>query len=148
MRLPPPQAVSLHSVAPRRGRTLARRLCTVAALALLSACSHGQSDQDDPYPRHLTVPIHVENQNYLDMDVAAVIGGVSRRVGDVPGNSSRNFTITLSTAFGEPITMTARPIGGNGTFTSGPLNVGMGQSVEMRIGAMLRQSIAVLVDSL
>lgn len=148
MRLPHPQAVSVRSFAQRGRRTLTWRRCAIAALVLLSACSHGKSDEDDPFPHHLTVPIHVVNQNYLDMDVAAVIGGVSRRVGDVPGNSSRNFTLTLSTAFGEPIAMTARPIGGIGSFTSTSLNVGMGQSIELRIGTTLRQSMAVLVDSL
>lgn len=150
MRLSPRQAVSVRSFAPRGGREYARRLCVIVALALVGAgaCSHGQNDQDDPFPRRLTVPIHVVNENYLDMDIAAVIGGVSRRVGDVPGNSSRNFTLTLSAAFGEPIVMTARPIGGNGSFTSSSLNIGMGQSVELRIGTLLRQSMAILHDSL
>lgn len=148
MRLPPPHAVSLCRAARPRGRMFVTQLCAAAAFAFLAACSHGQNDEQDPFPHRMTVPIRVVNQNYLDVDVAAIVDGVSRRVGDVPGNTSRNFSITLSAASGQPIVMTARPIGGNGSFTSGSLNVGMGETIELRIGTTLRQSMAVLVDSL
>ena len=35
--------------------------------------------------------MHVKNENFLDMNVAVVASGVSRRLGQVTGNSSARF---------------------------------------------------------
>jgi hypothetical protein len=125
----------------RRSLSFLPLVITVAATISLG-CSH----QGGFGPHRPPVPVHVINENFLDMKVAAVIGGVSRRLGDVTGNSTRDFTV--DTPYGEPVTLTATPIGAPGSFVSNSLNVGMGQFIILHIGTSLRQSIAVLRDSL
>jgi hypothetical protein len=126
-----------------RRRPLAR-IASIAALAvtLTAGCSH----RSNFGPRRPPVPVHVVNENFLDMNVSAIVGGVSRRLGDVTGNSSRDFE--LASPYGEPVTLTAVPIGGRGSFVSGSLNVGYGQVIVLHIGSSLRQSVAVLRDTL
>jgi hypothetical protein len=138
--------------APHPGRFHRRRVLSALAFAALSTasvagCSHNNHNED-MYPQAPPVLVHVINENYLDMNIAAVIGGVSRRLGDVTGNSTRDFTINMSRMYGEAVTMTAKPIGGLGSFVSGALNVGDGQIIVVHIGGSLRQSIAVLRDTL
>lgn len=126
-----------------RRRPLAR-IASIAALAaaLTAGCSHHSNFG----PRRPPVPVHVVNENFLDMNVSAIVGGVSRRLGDVTGNSTRDFE--LASPYGEPVTLTAVPIGGRGSFVSGSLNVGYGQVIVLHIGSSLRQSVAVLRDTL
>ena len=126
-----------------RRRPLAR-IASIAALAvtLTAGCSH----RSNFGPRRPPVPVHVVNENFLDMNVSAIVGGVSRRLGDVTGNSSRDFE--LASPYGEPVTLTAVPIGAGGSFVSGSLNVGYGQVIVLHIGSSLRQSVAVLRDTL
>lgn len=125
-----------------RRRPLARLAAAALAAALVAACSH----QTNFGPRRPPVPVHVINENFLDMNVSAIIGGVSRRLGDVTGNSTRDFE--LSSPYGEPVTLTAVPIGGRGSYVSGSLNVGYGQIIVLHIASSLRQSVAVLRDTL
>ena len=117
-------------------------LAATFAAALAIGCSHPTNFG----PRRPPVPVHVINENFLDMNVAAVIGGVSRRLGDVTGNSTRDFEVAVP--YGEPVTLTATPIGARGQFVSNALNIGTDQVVVLHIGASLRQSSAVLRDTL
>jgi hypothetical protein len=135
---PPPRGI----VGFRRRSLSVFSLVTALAAAMSLGCSHlgGSGARREP------VPVHVINENFLDMNVAAIIGGVSRRLGEVTGNSTRDFTV--DTPFGELVTLTATPIGGRGQFVSGALNVGMEQIIVLHIGANLRQSVAVLRDTL
>ena len=115
-----------------------------AALLLAAvACSHGKSEAS-PEPRPEPILLHVKNQNFLDMNIAVVISGVSRRLGQVSGNSSADFKIDYMATVGQSITITGTPIGGRGIATSGPLNVGEGQMIEFEIGTTLRQSSATI----
>jgi hypothetical protein len=129
-------------VAFRRGPLSVASLVAAAAAVLSLGCSHPGGFG----PRRAPVAVHVINENFLDMNVAAVISGVSRRLGEVTGNSTRDFTV--DTPYGEPVTLTATPIGARGNYVSNALNVSMGQFIEMHIGSSLRQSSAVLRDSL
>lgn len=86
--------------------------------------------------------VHVKNENFLDMNVAVVVSGVSRRLGQVSGNSSANFKVDYMLTVGQSITITGTPIGGRGIATSGPLNVSEGQIIEFEIASTLRQSSA------
>lgn len=76
------------------------------------------------------------------MNIAVVISGVSRRLGQVTGNSSADFKVDYLMTVGQSIAILATPIGGVGAATSGPLSVGEGQLVEFVIGSTLRQSSA------
>lgn len=119
-------------------------LRTTAAFAVIAAaaCTHGQGSEGDFYPRPDPIPVHVKNENFLDMNVFVVTSGASRRIGTVTGNGAADFKIDWSVANGQSITITATPIGGRGTASSGPLTVGIGQMVDFRIAAQLRQSVA------
>jgi hypothetical protein len=122
-------------------------LVALACMAL-AACSHNKSSDPDAEPdvRPDPIPIHVKNENFLDVNVAVFAGGMSRRLGMVPGNSSADFTVDWSVANGSGLSLTAVPIGGSGGFNTGALNVAPGQMIEFRIGSLLRQSTAVVHD--
>jgi hypothetical protein len=124
-------------------RPRARRLCVAAmGVVLLAACSRHKNSSDDFYPRAEPIPVHVINENFLDMNVAVVSSGVSRRLGLVTGNSSADFTISPSITNGQSIALTATPIGGRGVASSGALSVGPGQLIDFKIGSVLRQTTA------
>jgi len=129
----PPPATALR-------RYTARVLCV--ALVLASACFLRSKPGEEP-PPHQPIPVRVRNENFLDVNVYANVGSVSRRRGTVPGNSVGTFTIDWSATVGQPITMTALPIGGGGArASSGPLNVGYGQMIFFTVASVLRQSSA------
>lgn len=117
----------------------------IAAVVLLAgmACSRGKPG-DTPQPRPDPIMVHVKNDNFLDMNIAVVVSGVSRRLGQVSGNSVGDFRIDYMLTVGQSIVITGTPIGGVGIATSGPLNVGEGQMIEFEIGATLRQSTATI----
>ena len=132
----PPPATAMR-------RHIARALCVM--LVLTSACffrtKPGEEVQHDP------IPVRVRNENFLDVNVYANVGSVSRRLGMVTGNSVATFTIDWSATIGQPISLTAIPIGGGGarTTTQG-LNVGYGQMIFFTVGSVLRQSTASVGD--
>lgn len=124
------------------GRSSTQRLRLVATFAvLLAACSRNKAN-DDFYPRADPIPVHVQNENFLDMNVFVVSSGVSRRLGLVTGNSAADFKIQWSIVNGQSISLTATPIGGRGSAGSGALNVSPGQMIDFKIGSVLRQSTA------
>ncbi len=99
-------------------------------------------------PTDRPFPCLVDNENYLDVNVSVVTGGVPRRLGDVPGNSQRQVHAVGDVAYSEPIYLTATTIGGRDSYSSSTLNVGYGQVIELHLGVNLRQSVAFLRDSL
>lgn len=113
-------------------------------LAVVAACSHSNQPDEEIEPQHEPIPIHVRNENFLDMNIAVVTGGVSRRLGQVTGNSSADFKINWAATNGQQIVLTATPIGGRGSFTSAGVSVGYGQVIELLVGSVLRQSAAVV----
>ncbi len=119
----------------------------LALLTLASACArHPQTDDDEPLQPGDPVAVHVRNENFLDMNVFAFLGGVSRRLGTVTGNGSSDFSIDWAQVAGQSITLRAIPIGGNGTATTGSLSVSPGQMIEFTIAPVLRQSNATVHD--
>ena len=122
-------------------RSYARRN-GVALFALgLAACSRNKGTEDF-YPRYDPIPVHVQNENFLDVNVFVVSSGVSRRLGQVSGNSAGDFKIAWSLVNGQSISLTATPIGGRGSAVSGSLNISPGQMIDFKIGSVLRQSTA------
>lgn len=118
------------------------RLVAVVLLAAV-ACSHRKPGAQ-PVPRPDPILVHVKNENFLDMNIAVVISGVSRRLGQVPGNSSGDFKVDYMLTVGQTIQITGTPIGGRGIATSGPLSVSEGQMIDFEIGSTLRQSTATI----
>lgn len=125
-------------------RTPSIRAGIVAAVLLAgAACSRGKPGETaDPRPDPIV--LHVKNENFLDMNIAVVVSGVSRRLGQVSGNSAADFRIDYLLTIGQSIAITGTPIGGVGIASSGPLNVGEGQMIEFQIGSTLRQSTATI----
>ncbi|MDB4875221.1 MAG: hypothetical protein JWM41_1667 [Gemmatimonadetes bacterium] len=131
------------------GARMRRRMRGVAFAAIcgaLAACSHGNQPNDDFDPRPGPIPIHVKNENFLDMNIAVVAGGTTRRLGQVSGNSTGDFTVNWSIGNGGGIIVTATPIGGSGQARSPALNVAPGQMIDFRVASLLRQSVATVHD--
>jgi len=130
----------------RRNFPTSGRLRTAAVFLLLAAgCSHSQTPSD-AYPRMEPVRVRVKNENFLDMNVALVASGVSRRLGMVAGNSGGDFRVEWSMVNGQSVSLTATPIGGRGSAMTGSLNVGPGQVIDFKVGSVLRQSTASVHD--
>jgi len=132
-----------HISASAMRRSTTRRLRAAAlVIVILTACSRNKTETDDFYPRADPIPVHVVNENFLDMNVFVVSSGVNRRLGLVSGNSAADFKIAWSFVNGQSISLLATPIGGRGSAGSGSLNVSPGQMIDFKIGSVLRQSTA------
>lgn len=121
----------------------------VAAIALIgaAACFHNNPQTEEEIDaRPEPIPVHVINENYLDMNVYYVANSVTRRLGTVNGNGTADFSINWTYASTSSIVLMGVPIGGSGRAVSGPLNVGSGQMISFRIASVLRQSVAVVQD--
>jgi hypothetical protein len=114
-----------------------------AMVAALVGCSRNQVDTGEDY-RPDPIPVHVRNENFLDMNVYVIVSGVARRLGMVTGNSAGDFKIGWSVVNGQSIILRAVPIGGNGSVTSQALSVGEGQEIDFKIASALRQSTAIV----
>jgi hypothetical protein len=109
-----------------------------AALGSVSACSRNNMAAGDVVPAS-AIGVHVQNDNFLDVDVYVVSEGLPTRLGTVSGNSSGNFVIDGSLA-SQDLRIVATPIGGNGRASSGTVVASPGQTIDFRIGSMLRNS--------
>jgi hypothetical protein len=131
----------------QRRKRVSRRAVRFVVVGLtfmsLAGCSHKHVDTGEDY-RPDPILVHVRNENFLDMNVYAVISGVSRRLGMVTGNGAGDFKISWSVAYGQPIVLRAVPIGGSGSVYSPSLSVGEGQEIEFKIASTLRQSTAIV----
>ena len=126
-------------------RPIRARVALLFLLATAACARHAQTGPDvDQRPEPIAV--HVKNENFLDMNIFVVVSGVSRRLGNVVGNSSGDFTIDGNLAFGQTIYLTAVPIGGRGQATSGGLSISPGQMIEFVVASTLRQSVATVHD--
>ena len=109
-----------------------------ATISAASACSRGNTAAGDVAPSSM-IGLHVQNDNFSDMDVYVVSEGLPTRLGTVTGNSSRNFVLDPSVAV-QDLRIVATPIGGNGRASSGQIAVAPGQTIDFRIGSILRNS--------
>lgn len=126
-------------------RSVSRRTFALALFAL-SACFLRGKPGELPPPRE-PIPVQVRNENFLDVNVYANVGSQSRRLGTVTGNSTGRFMIDWSATVGQPIVMSAVPIGGGGRYAaSQPLSVGYGQMIYFTVASVLRQSTASVGD--
>ena len=122
------------------------RIALLFFLAIVACVRHTQTGPEvDSRPE--PIPVHVKNENFLDMNIAVVVSGVSRRLGNVVGNGSGDFMIDGNLAVGQTLYLTATPIGGRGQATSGGLSVGPGQMIEFTVASTLRQSVATVHDA-
>lgn len=106
-------------------------------LSALTGCIKHSVIPDDPD----VITISVSNSNPLDMTVYAVNQSMRIRLGTVSTASTQRFTLSLHqiSPTGE-LQLLADPVGSRRTFTSEPIHVFAGQSVEWVLQADLRQS--------
>jgi hypothetical protein len=125
-----------------RGKQLVVGLISIlsaGAVLTTTACSHNAYEAGGEVVPANSIVIHVNNQNFLDMDVYAVASGLATRIGTVTGNSSRDFVVDASMA-NQDFRVVATPIGGNGRASTGNIAVSAGQTVDFTIGSLLRNS--------
>lgn len=128
-----------------RSQPIRARVALLFLLATAACARHAQTGPEvDMRPEPIAV--HVKNENFLDMNIAVVVSGVSRRLGNVVGNGSGDFMIDGNLAVGQTLYLTATPIGGRGQATSGGLSVGPGQMIDFTVASTLRQSVATVHD--
>jgi hypothetical protein len=125
----------------RTSRMVALSL-SLAVLAL-SACRTG-SPYDMERRDATGATLVVEDQNFEDMDIYAVSGGLATRVGTVTGLSTQSFFLHQSLINGEVVRIIGTPIGGNGRASSGNLNVSPGSTIRFTIATELRASHATI----
>ena len=122
----------------RGGRFLIGLLAMTATLSAASACSRSYQAGGELAPQS-AITLHVQNDNFLDMDVYAVSEGLPTRLGTVTGTSSRNFVVDPSLAT-QDFRIIATPIGGSGRASTGAVLVSPGQTIDFRIGSILSNS--------
>jgi len=115
------------------------QMLLLASVAAVGACAHPNELANGDIDQSAPIGVRVENQNFNDVDVYAVSGGMARRLGWVTGNTAGTFSLEPSYAF-QPISIVARPIGGFGLASSGQLNVSAGDTIELRVGSRLSQT--------
>ena len=119
----------------------------IALVVAVAACSRNNPETGADFdPRPEPISVFVKNENFLDVNVSIVTGGVSRRLGQVSGNGSSDFKLNASFANGQSVSVIAVPIGQSTRYTSPGLQVRPGQRIEVRIAASLRQSSTVVRD--
>ena len=109
-----------------------------ASVSTMAACSRTNQAAGDISPAN-AIGLTVTNQNFLDMDVYAVSDGLATRIGMVTGNQTRSFSLNSSLATRD-LRIVATPIGGNGRASTGEVLVSPGQTIEFKIGSILRNS--------
>ena len=110
-------------------------LLSLAAAALLAtACAHGNTARASDEAGEREAMLQVSNQNWSDMNVYLLRGGLKQRLGTVGSNTTSRFKLPhhIFTS-SEPVRLLADPIGNARTYTSPPLLVGPGQTVEWRL---------------
>jgi hypothetical protein len=117
----------------------------VAPLAGITGCrSKPSTGAQQPYVPLTPIPLRVQNDNFLDMNVYVVSHGAQHRVGTVSGNGAANFSIDRQMVMGDDFSLLATPIGGRGRATTNNLTVGEGQAVEFHVATVLRQSTVIV----
>ena len=105
-------------------------------LLVSGACRSAREAADqEPGPERGPATLEVENQNFLDMTVYVVDGGVRQRLGVARGNSTTSLAIPdrLIRGGASPLRFLADPIGGEGLPVTEEIVVEPGDTVRLVI---------------
>ena len=114
-----------------------------AAAVVLGACAPGADPANSPFERNQPreVTVQVQNQNWSDMVVYAVRGGMRVRLGTVSAMSRGSFPVPRTALAGSgQLRLLADPIGSSRGFLSDVLSVRPGQRVSLEVGHDLAMS--------
>lgn len=119
-----------------RARAAAVLLSVALAVGTLpaAACARRSFKGGGAPAQQERTTVRVQNQNFLDMNVYVLRGGVRSRLGTATGNSTAVFTIPPS--FVQTLTQLrflADPIGGRGAPVSEEITVSPGDEVTLTI---------------
>ncbi|MEO7082740.1 MAG: hypothetical protein ABI442_00480 [Gemmatimonadaceae bacterium] len=125
-----------------RSKYLTFALIVAVAAVPATACTRTYQEAGDVAP-DAGLTLHIANENFLDMDVFAVVDGVSTRIGTVTGTGAHDFPLS-STLMNRDVRIIATPIGGSGRASTGVLNLTRGQEVDFRIASVLSNSSVII----
>jgi hypothetical protein len=124
-----------------------RIAATIAAVALMTAAAlpaslNAQSESSEVTASETRVTVQVDNGNWLDMRLYAVVeGGAYDRLGTVTGFSKGKFEIPRQlTATNSQIQLVAAPIGSTERYAAQPVMVSAGDVVEWKLANNLAMS--------
>jgi hypothetical protein len=128
----------------RAGRWSGRWQGTLAACLLLGAClGPRQTVRDDSGPSPLAdgFELTLNNRHWLDIDIFVQHDGEASRVATVTAASSQSLILPLW-LLGESkiVRIIAEPVGEGGSYTTDPLRLEQGQSVEVNVESVLSRS--------
>lgn len=115
-----------------------KTLALAVATGFLTACATAHS-ADEPTTRTLpyepeAASVVVENNNWQDVRVFAVVGGMRHRLGTVTSMNTRRYRIPQHmTAHARQLRILVDPIGGQATFLSPSVQVYAGQEVSLSV---------------
>jgi len=115
----------------------------ISVLVGAGGCARGTTMSeggDVDLPSNHVVALQVDNQYRNAVDVYAVSGGVSNRLGMVVAHESGTFALSPSQFVRSDFRLIARPIGGRGLANSGVISVRAGDSIAFTVAPALAQS--------
>ncbi len=116
-------------------------LYLAAMLTGAAACARNADAEDESVDPDSPIAVTVENRGFSDAAIYVLAGGLTQRVGLVPGISSATFLVVPSRlgSSGE-MRLNAHPIGGNSSLTTERLLVRPGQTVHFTVEDHLSNS--------
>ncbi len=121
-----------------------RRIRPSAAVCLalvLGGCSLASSSSDPQLRRDREITLLVMNQNFLDASLYAVWGNGRRfRIGDVTGNTEREFTLRWETY---DLQVQIRLLSVEGSYLTDPMSVYEGDYLELVVDPGLDRRIRI-----
>jgi hypothetical protein len=123
------------------------RWCSFAGLVVASAAcglgGHG-SGAGDAQPADSTVRVEILNHNPLPVDIIAVGGGMSHRLGTVLPGLAGHFVVPPAMLGDGTIEIEARVANDRDVISSGPLLLARGDVVDFTVGLNQVSSTAVV----
>ena len=115
---------------------------SMLAFLLLMACAGPRQHADPaPSPQADGFVLTLNNRHWLDINVFVLHDGEASRVATVTASSSQSLVLPLW-LLGESkiVRIIAEPVGEQGSYTTDPLRVDPGQSVELNVESVLSKS--------
>lgn len=122
-----------------------RSWCFIAGLLLVgTSCAHRRGTASDTGAQPLDTPVHVNviNNYTLPVDVFALAGGTSYRMGTVHPGVPSHFVLRQAWVSNGPVEFVAQPAGTELPVRSGQLLLAPGDVVDFEIATHLINSTA------